>query len=729
MSGAEQAGEDSVESEAAAWSAYTTPLRGLHERLRTEFRAQDAETGLVPLSLLTANGLLHVLTIPPGALFPRLLRERPGGESEWEVLLDFAAEAAQDPTEDTGRDRQVDEDEDGDGDEDEGEFILGDVVLDPAGAYLAYTVDRTGADTFDVRIRDLAAGASRRVAESAAPSLAWDTRHNRLLHLALDVNRTPVGLHALDPLTGEHTVSAALEPTGEYVELSSGSDGRHVLLSTELHTRRSVFLLDGNHGAPAPLLPPGDDLQVRADVHAGRCAAIVSDGRSPSTLMSATDLRVLPVPASRWTTHYRARPGEHLDDVVVSDRHIHVVLRHGHGQRLLRFDVDAASAGGEPVPVAFPDPLPVGEHVPHTGRVTAPESSTALGGHRKARSAAGDRLAALHLVPGVRPPGSAAEVVRACWTDPSRWYRLDERRPSAVPRDDAGSPSGAGPAAPGVDVLGLEARSDDGTIVPLTLLRPAGSTGALPTVLYAYGAYGLPVDPEYSVFRPSLFRRGVAFAVAHVRGGGEHGPAWHRAGNGPNKLRAVEDYLACARLLTGSGLTVPDALVARARSAGAAVVGAAVNRDPGLFRAGVLEVPFVDCLATLLRPDDPLAALEWDEWGNPIENPGARAALARLSPVDNVAPGRYPAMLLTAGLSDVRVSAAEPLRFAAGIRRVTTSGRPVLVRIDGTGHLGHSDADDDLMDEAEVLAFILRETGVVTAAGEPAVTTGSEPQR
>ncbi|MBC3839319.1 prolyl oligopeptidase family serine peptidase [Streptacidiphilus sp. 4-A2] len=423
-------------------------------------------------------------------------------------------------------------------------------------------------------------------------------------------------------------------------------------------------------------------------MRAGRCAAIVRDEQARDTLLFTTRLGGLPVPQTDWATLYRAGPGEHLEDLVLSDRHLLVVVRQGGGQRLLRFETDAATSTG-PAQVTFTEaPAPPESPAP-------PEAL----------------LSAVQLVPGVRPAGAAVEIVRAGWTAPSRWYGLDEGTLTAVPHT---TPHGTR-RLPGVDVLVLQATSADGTLVPLTLLRPTGHSGPLPTVLYAYGAYGLPVDPEYSVFRPSLFRRGVAFAVAHIRGGGELGPAWHQAGRGPGKLRAVEDYLACARLLTASGRAAPGALVARARSAGAAVVGAAVNRDPGLFRAGVLEVPFVDCLATLLQPDDPLAALEWDEWGNPIEDPAARAALAALSPVDNVAPGRYPALLLTGGSADVRVRATEPLRLAARIRRVTTSGRPVLVRIDGTGHLGHSDADDDLADEADVLAFILHETQAVDA--------------
>ena len=401
------------------------------------------------------------------------------------------------------------------------------------------------------------------------------------------------------------------------------------------------------------------------------------------------------MPQTAWTTVFRAAPGEHLEEVALSDHHVHVVVREGNGQRLITLDPDDGTART----AVFPDLAPATP--PGTGEET---------------TAPGAPLSAIQLVPGVRPPGAALDVVRSSWDTPSRWYCLPapEHGP-AVWRAEWCDPTGAFTprTPPDTTVLTLEAESADGTRIPLTVLRPASHTGPLPTVLYAYGAYGVPMDPAYTVFRPSLLRRGAAFAVAHVRGGGEHGAAWHEAGRGAGKLAAVEDYLACARRLTAAGLTPPGGVVARSRSAGGAVVGAAVNREPGLFTAVLLEVPFVDVLTTLLDPDDPLAALEWDEWGNPVEDPAARAALAALSPVANVRPARYPAFLLTAGLADVRVRAAEPFRLAEAVRAHTTGDRPVLVLAEGFGHLGPSDAEDDMRGEAGNLAFILRETGLV----------------
>jgi oligopeptidase B len=159
------------------------------------------------------------------------------------------------------------------------------------------------------------------------------------------------------------------------------------------------------------------------------------------------------------------------------------------------------------------------------------------------------------------------------------------------------------------------------------------------------------------------------------------------------------------------GWAAADGLVARSRSAGAAVVGAALNRAPELFAAAVLEVPFVDCLRTLSDPAAALTELEWAEWGNPLLDEEARAQVAGWSPVDNVRSAPYPAMLITAGLADARVSAEEPRRYSEAVRAHSTSGRPVYLKEDASGHLGHSNVYEDWYDEADVLAFILDRLG------------------
>jgi hypothetical protein len=230
-------------------------------------------------------------------------------------------------------------------------------------------------------------------------------------------------------------------------------------------------------------------------------------------------------------------------------------------------------------------------------------------------------------------------VLRESWRAELRLFRIPGDGPLARPAEPA-------PPAAAMTVSRLVAPSADGTGIPITLLGPANLAPPWPVVLYGYGAYGVPVDPYYTPFRVSLLDRGVGFAVAHLRGGGELGPAWHRAGQRQHQLRTVEDYLACGRHLIAAGWCLPAGLVARCRSAGAAAVGAALNQDPDLFAAAVLEVPFVDCLRTLSDPAASLAELPArthrpGRWLTPI--PEARTAGAEpLVPAHCAARGAIP---------------------------------------------------------------------------------------
>ena len=189
----------------------------------------------------------------------------------------------------------------------------------------------------------------------------------------------------------------------------------------------------------------------------------------------------------------------------------------------------------------------------------------------------------------------------------------------------------------------------------------AGDDGA-PCLLYGYGSYEASMDPTFSSLRLSLLDRGFVFAIAHVRGGGEMGRHWYEEGKFVAKPNTFSDFVACARHLVGGGWTSPERLAARGGSAGGLLMGAVANLAPDLFRAVVAEVPFVDCLTTILDETLPLTVLEWEEWGNPVEDPEIYRVMKSYSPYDNVAatgpggtPVRYPDILATAGLSDPRV--------------------------------------------------------------------------
>jgi oligopeptidase B len=257
------------------------------------------------------------------------------------------------------------------------------------------------------------------------------------------------------------------------------------------------------------------------------------------------------------------------------------------------------------------------------------------------------------------------------------------------------------------------ALSEDGTRVPFSIIYRAGTaqSGGNPLVLEGYGAYGMSYDAWFSLTRLSLLDRGVIFAIAHVRGGGEMGKAWHEEGRLENKQNTFNDFVAVAEGLIFDRWTSPELLAIRGGSAGGLLIGAVVNQRPDLFHVAVAEVPFVDVLTTMLDESIPLTANEWEEWGDP-RNPEAYQNMMAWSPYDNVSPQDYPHMLITAGLHDPRVQYWEPAKWTARLRTTKTDGNQLLLKttMEG-GHFGQSGRYGWLEDEAFVMAFMLDHLG------------------
>ena len=232
--------------------------------------------------------------------------------------------------------------------------------------------------------------------------------------------------------------------------------------------------------------------------------------------------------------------------------------------------------------------------------------------------------------------------------------------------------------------------------------------------------YEHSIDPTFSSLRLSLLDRGFVFAIAHVRGGGELGRHWYEEGKLLNKPQTFDDFIACGRHLVDAGFTTPSLLAGRGGSAGGLLIGAVANLAPELFAALIAEVPFVDCLTTMLDETLPLTIGEWEEWGNPITDPDAYAVMRSYSPYDNVratledgTPVRYPAILATAGLNDTRVGYWEPAKWVAKLRAANTENRVLLRTELGAGHGGPSGRYDAWRDEAFVYSFLLDALGLV----------------
>jgi oligopeptidase B len=251
------------------------------------------------------------------------------------------------------------------------------------------------------------------------------------------------------------------------------------------------------------------------------------------------------------------------------------------------------------------------------------------------------------------------------------------------------------------------APSDDGRLIPVTLVHRRDLVLPAPTLVYSYGAYGEPIDPGFSTMRLSLLDRGFVYAIAHVRGGGELGRQWHDMGRLEHKSQGFHDLSAATDWLVDQGIANPNLLCLRGASAGGLMVGATLNLDPSRFRATILEVPFVDCLTTISDPDLPLTITEWEEWGNPIESEAIESLMFSYSPYDNLRAERYPDLLVTTGLNDSRVSYWEPAKFVAKLRLLSPLTNVALKIEDEAGHMGTSKRTEAYQNEALVEAFLL----------------------
>ena len=265
----------------------------------------------------------------------------------------------------------------------------------------------------------------------------------------------------------------------------------------------------------------------------------------------------------------------------------------------------------------------------------------------------------------------------------------------------------------------------DATLVPISIVRRKDLALPAPCVLYGYGAYEVSIDPAFSHHRLSLLDRGIVFAIAHVRGGGEMGRAWYEDGHMEHKQNTFSDFVSCARHLVAQGMARPDAVAGRGGSAGGLLVGAVANQAPELFRALVAQVPFVDCVTTMLDDELPLTVGEWEEWGNPLADESAYRRMLTYSPYDNVTPTNpdgsvrtYPDLFVTGGLNDPRVSYWEPAKWVAKLRALSPTTRVLLRTELGAGHGGPSGRYEAWKEEALVFSFLLDALGLL-GGGNP----------
>ena len=623
-----------LEAENAFTEAQTAHLTELSEAVFSEIKARTKETDLtVPTYTSHPGGSAYwyyVRTVE-GSEYPIYCRvvahnrqKLPDPEKEIsgeEVLLDANLEAA-------GHEF----------------FSLGALSVSLDGRLLAYSTDLTGAERFTIMIKDLVSGEllADQISDTAY-GVAW-AKNSHLFYTRADEAWRPyiVLRHRIgtDPAQDVAVLTEADERF--WLSVDSSRDDRWIIIGAGSKITSEVRLLstDDPEGVPRIVAPRRQGIEYDIEPAGDRLLIVHNDGAEDFELAEA------PLTATshrEWTPVIPHRQGVRILSVSAYASHAVVSLRR---DGLTGLHVLPRNASGDLLAgadIAFEEPLYV-VHAPGESEYDTPTIRIAY-----ASMLTPDSVYDYHLA-----TGELALLKRTPVLDDPRF----------------------GPYQPEnyLQERGW-ATAYDGTRVPLSIVRKADIPldGSAPALLYGYGAYEASMDPSFAVPRLSLLDRGIVFAIAHVRGGGELGRTWYEQGKTLSKKNTFTDFIACADYFLEHGYTSVDRLAARGGSAGGLLMGAVANLAPEKFHAIHAAVPFVDALTTILHPDLPLTVIEWEEWGDPLHNPEVYAYMKSYTPYENVRSINYPAILATTSLNDTRVLYVEPAKWIAALRHAATN--------------------------------------------------------
>ena len=555
-------------------------------------------------------------------------------------------------------------------------FSIGGSAVTVDGHLYAYAVDNSGDERFTLRIKDLRTSELLPdVIENVFYGVSFSPDGTRLFYTVVDDSWRPyqVKAHLLGTPVSDDRVIYQEDDVAMWLGFELSADRRHLVLSigcSEYSETRLLRFDDFDDGLTT-VVPRGERVLYEAepfllDDGSGTPVEkilITHNRHAVNSMVSLLDPDELAKPLSEqhWTTVV-----EHSDDVRVNgagvtSTHLIVSVRKDTIERVQVLPLAGlgTEAQGEPVEPAFDEEL---------------------------------------YTAGVGGSDYEAPVIRLGYTSyftPSRVY--DFVLPT--PELPAGklllrreSPVLGGYSAADYVATREWATADDGTRIPLSVLRHASlkQDGSNPGLIYGYGSYEMSMDPGFGIARLSLLDRGVVFVIAHVRGGGELGRHWYEDGKKLSKMNTFTDFIAATDWLAQSGWVDPSRIAALGGSAGGLLMGAVANLAPEKYAAVVAQVPFVDPLSSVLDPELPLSALEWEEWGNPITDPKVYAYMKSYAPYENVRALTYPKIAAVTSFNDTRVLYVEPAKWVQVLRENTTGTEPIVMKIEMEG--GHGGA-------------------------------------
>jgi oligopeptidase B len=589
-------------------------------------------------------------------------------------------------------------------------FSLGGLAVSRDGNLMAYAVDNAGDERFTLRIRDLRTG--QELADeipNVSYGVVFDRTGTRVFYTVPDESWRPYRIlaHTLGTPNDQDQLLFQEDDPGMWSGFGLSADRTELIVSIGNSELAETRALDLPESAGEPL----GELRVLVDRSLGMLHGVdpvTLDGQRHYVIVHNKDFAAEVVPAPNnmvslatretvtdprsWRTVVGHSATTKVDDAAVTATHLALGVRRETTPRTLVMPLAGLGTGqqGQPVEPDF-----------------------------------GEELYSCELA-GAAYESPFLRLSYTSWVTPSQVLdyavadgTLHLRRQVEVPGYD--------PEQYLVERWWAPAESTDRRVtIPLTVIRRRDTewNGSNPCVIYGYGSYEMSMDPGLSVARLSLLDRGVVYVVAHVRGGGELGRAWYERGKKLHKKNTFTDFVDATRFVAQSGWVDPDRIACMGGSAGGLLMGAVLNLAPELYRACVAQVPFVDALTSILDPDLPLSALEWEEWGNPITDAEVYRYMAEYAPYENVRAADYPAIAAVTSLNDTRVLYVEPAKWVQQLRRTVTSdqstplaggGAPIVLKteMDG-GHGGASGRYRAWEDRAWDYAFLLTALGATS---------------
>lgn len=537
----------------------------------------------------------------------------------------------------------------------------------PDHALFAYAEDAQGSEVHQIYVRDLATGEVLPDAiGSATGNFAFSPDSQWIFWTNRDDNGRPDKIFRRPARGGATTLVYEETDDGMFISVGRTSDDAFVLISIANQETSEARIIPASDPTAAPtVLEPREVARLYDADHWGDRWVIRTNADD------SIDFKIVEAPTAtpgkpHWTDLVPHTPGRYIEGVALVKDFIGRQERADANTRIIIRD----RAGAE-----------------HEIAVDEPAYSLSLAGASEFDTTV--------MRYGYNSPST-----------PTSTYDYDLKTRERTLRKVQEVPSGHDPADYVVERL--NAPAPDGELVPVTVLRRKSTPvdGSAPLLLYGYGSYGIPMPASFSTNRLSLVDRGWIYAIAHIRGGSDKGWNWFLSARRFTKKNTFTDFIAAAEHLISSGHGKAGHIVAQGGSAGGLLMGAVNNMRPDLWAGVIGQVPFVDVINTMSDTSLPLTPPEWPEWGNPIEDPEAYDYMLSYSPYDQVGPKAYPAVLATGGLSDPRVTYWEPEKWVAKLRPATTSGKPVLLKINmEAGHGGASGRFDYLKEVAHDYAF------------------------